>query len=88
MYFTCTQASLFFYWCNVLARAVKAKLLRLESYNKELESMDVFKSNGSPGPEEMDSKSKRASVVMLDRKDASKLRDVSTHYGYILDVLL
>ena len=41
--------------------------------------MDVFKGNGSPGPEEIESnnKSKRASVVMLDRKDASKLRDVS-----------
>ncbi|XP_065919238.1 girdin-like isoform X2 [Dysidea avara] len=66
---------------NILTRsemAVKAKLLRLESYNRELENMDVFnKSNGSPGPEETDSsnKSKRASVVLLDRKDASKLRD-------------
>ena len=66
-----------------LSRAVKAKLLRLESYNRELENMDVFnKSNGSPGPEETDSsnKSKRASVVLLDRKDASKLRDVSKIY--------
>jgi len=64
------------------ARAVKAKLLRLESYNRELENMDVFKSNGSPGPEEVESsnKSKRTSVVMVDRKDASKLRDVSGNY--------
>jgi len=44
--------------------------------------MDVFKSNGSPGPEEMEnsSKSKRASVVLPDRKDASKLRDVRKLY--------
>ena len=61
----------------------KAKLLRLESYNKELEkNLEVFRRSGSPAPDEADKLSRRASLIVgtPDRKELSKLRDVSPNY--------
>jgi len=64
----------------------KAKLLRLESYNKELEkNLDVFRRSGSPAPEEADKVAKRASLIGgQDRKELSKLREVSLKIIFIL----
>lgn len=61
-------------------RVTKAKLLRLESYNKELEkNLEVFRRSGSPAPDEADKLSRRASLIGTpDRKELSKLRDVSS----------
>lgn len=57
----------------------KAKLLRLESYNKELEkNLEVYRRSGSPALEETDKLARRASLIGgQDRKELSKLREVS-----------
>lgn len=57
----------------------KAKLLRLESYNKELEkNLEVFRRSGSPAPDEAEKLARRASLIGTpDRKEVLKLRDVS-----------
>ena len=63
-------------------RVTKAKLLRLEGYNKELEkNLEVFRRSGSPAPDEADKLSRRASLIgtPAERKELSKLRDVSSN---------